>query len=473
MYQKIRKHPTTRSLYARRLVAEGVLGDDDDKRIMDDYRAALERGDQVALHIVANPNKALHVDWTPYLGHTWSEYADTTVDAHRLRELANKMCEAHDGIVMQRQVQKIYEDRRLMAAAATPVNWGFAETLAYATLLDADHPVRITGQDVGRGTFSHRHVVLHSQKDGETWIPLQHLRENQPDFWIYDSLLSEMAVLGFEYGYATTTPNALIIWEAQFGDFANNAQVVIDQFITSGEHKWQRLCGLTLLLPHGYEGQGPEHSSARLERFLQLSAEHNIQVCVPTTPAQIFHLLRRQVIRPLRKPLVVISPKSLLRHKEAVSEFDELAHGTFQNVIPETDEQNLKKVTRLVLCSGKVYYELRQRRRELELDHVAIVRIEQLYPFPEQDLERALKPYKNLLEVVWCQEEPQNQGAWYSSQHHMRRIIARHKRDLYLEYAGREAAASPAAGYTALHLTQQEQLIQDALGTQDPRWPNN
>ena len=358
-----------------------------------------------------------------------------------------------------------------MAAADTPVNWGFAECLAYATLLHEGHPVRITGQDVGRGTFSHRHAVLHNQKDGETHIPLQHLADEQPEFWIYDSLLSELAVLGFEYGYSTTTPNALIVWEAQFGDFANGAQIVIDQFITSGEHKWQRLCGLTLLLPHGYEGQGPEHSSARVERFLQSCAEHNIQVCIPTTPAQIFHLLRRQVIRPLRKPLVVISPKSLLRHKEAVSDFDELASGGFQNVIPETDDLDPKKVTRLVMCSGKVYYELREMRRELGLTHVAIIRLEQLYPFPEQDMGKTLAPYENLLEALWCQEEPRNQGAWYSSQHRMRRVIGRHNPELYLEYAGREASAAPAAGYSSLHVAQQEKLVRDALGAQEPRWP--
>ena len=471
MYQKIRKHPTTRTLYAQRLISEGLITAEDDKRIMDECRNALEEGVPAAGNLVAQPNKDLYVDWTDYLGHTWSEYADTTVDLHRLKELANAMCETHEGFVLQRQVQKIYEDRRLMAVGGMSVNWGFAECLAYASLLDAGHPVRLTGQDVGRGTFSHRHAVVHNQKDGEAWVPLQHLKDGQPDFWIYDSLLSEMAVLGFEYGFATTTPNAFIIWEAQFGDFANSAQMVIDQFITSGETKWQRLCGLTLLLPHGYEGQGPEHSSARIERFLQMCAEHNIQVCIPTTPAQIFHLLRRQVIRPLRKPLVVISPKSLLRHKEAVSEIDELANGTFQNVIPETDSIDPSKAVRLVLCSGKVYYELRDKRRELGYDHVAILRIEQLYPFPEQDLKKILAPYDKLLEIVWCQEEPQNQSAWYASQHHMRRVIFLHNRELYLEYAGREGAASPAAGYTSLHLRQQEGLVLAALGTLEPRSP--
>src|SRR5690606_4368063 len=322
---------------------------------------------------------------------------------------------------------------------------------------------RLTGQDVGRGTFSHRHAVVHNQKDGSRYIPLTKLSPEQPSFEIYDSLLSEEAVLAFEYGYSTTTPNALVIWEAQFGDFANGAQVVIDQFISSGEHKWGRLCGLTLLLPHGYEGQGPEHSSARLERFLQLSAEHNIQVCVPTTPAQVFHMLRRQMIRPLRKPLVVMTPKSLLRHKEAVSTLDELAQGSFHTVLDDGDCTDPAKITRLVLCSGKVFYDLREVRRERAADSVAIVRLEQLYPFPEEDLDKLLAQYTGLTEVVWCQEEPMNQGAWYSSQHHMRRALNRHNNKLYLEYAGREASASPAAGYMALHIEQQEQFIKQAL----------
>ena len=325
--------------------------------------------------------------------------------------------------------------------------------------------MRLTGQDVGRGTFSHRHAVLHNQRTGESLIPLQHVAAEQADFVIFDSLLSEEAVLAFEYGYATTAPRGLVIWEAQFGDFANGAQVVIDQFITSGEHKWSRLCGLTMLLPHGYEGQGPEHSSARLERFLQLCAEHNVQVCVPTTPSQVFHMLRRQAIRPLRKPLIVMSPKSLLRHKEAVSTLEEMASGRFHNVLDETDDIPGDKVERVVLCSGKVYYDLRAARRERGIDHIAILRLEQLYPFPEAELLQVLSAYGNLKDVVWCQEEPMNQGAWYSSQHHMRRVIAAHSPSIYLSFAGREASAAPAAGYMALHLAQQEALINQALDT--------
>ena len=472
MYQKIRSHPTTRALYAERLLREGVITPAEDKAEVDGFRKALESGQQVARNVVAQPNTSLYVDWRPYIGHSSTLQADTRLPLARLKEIGAAMRRVPDGFPLQRQVQKIYEDRRLMATAATPVNWGFAELLAYASLLEEGYPVRLTGQDVGRGTFSHRHAVLHSQKDGGTWVPLQNLRDGQPRFHIYDSLLSELAVLGFEYGYATTKPNALIIWEAQFGDFANGAQIVIDQFLTSGEIKWARLCGLTLLLPHGYEGQGPEHSSARLERFLQLCAEHNIQVCVPTTPAQIYHLLRRQMVRPLRKPLIAFTPKSLLRHKDAVSSLEELANGGFRNVIGEVDPQDADRVTRVVICSGKVYYELRDMRNERGLDHVAILRLEQVYPFPQQELQDMIAPYRNLLEVTWCQEEPQNQGVWFSSQHRMRQVVRNHNRDLYLEYAGRESSAAPAAGYNALHLAQQEKLLRDGLGIGEPRWPN-
>ncbi len=463
MYDAIRRHPTTREIYARRLIEVGVITEEEDQKLVDGYRDSLDRDEPLVSSLVTQPNKSLFVDWTPYLGHEWTLHCDTSMDLHHLQTLAHDTNLAPENFPLQRQVTKILEDRRKMAAGAMPVNWGFAETLAYATLLEAGYPVRLTGQDVGRGTFSHRHAVLHSQREEESLIPLQHVSEDQAEFLIYDSLLSEEAVLAFEYGYATTSPTGLVIWEAQFGDFANGAQVVIDQFITSGEHKWSRLCGLTMLLPHGYEGQGPEHSSARLERFLQLSAEHNIQVCVPTTPAQVFHMLRRQAIRPLRKPLIVMSPKSLLRHKEAVSTVEELANGRFHNVLDETDDLDKSKVERVVLCSGKVYYDLRAARREREIDNVALIRLEQLYPFPEAELLQVLSGYDALKDAVWCQEEPMNQGAWYSSQHHMRRVIAAHKPDIYLSYAGRDASAAPAAGYMALHLEQQEAFINQAL----------
>ena len=463
MYQQIAKQRTTRELYAERLTQEKVVDAERVQAKIDEYRNALDNGLHVVKSLVKEPNKELFVDWRPYLGHAWTARHDTRFDLKTLQELSAKLLEIPEGFVVQRQVAKIYEDRQKMQAGGLPINWGYAETMAYATLQFEGHPIRMTGQDIGRGTFSHRHAVLHNQKDAGTYIPLKHLFEGQPRFDLYDSLLSEEAVLAFEYGYSTTTPNALVIWEAQFGDFANGAQVVIDQFITSGEHKWGRLCGLTMLLPHGYEGQGPEHSSARLERYLQLCAEHNIQVCVPTTPAQIYHLLRRQVIRPLRKPLIVLTPKSLLRHKLAVSTLEDLAEGSFQTVIPEIDAQDPAKVGRIVLCSGKVYYDLLEKRRAEGRDDIAIVRLEQLYPVPEDDLIEVLAPYKNLKHIVWCQEEPMNQGAWYCSQHHMRRIISGHNKSLVLEYAGRDASAAPACGYASMHAEQQAKLLQDAF----------
>ena len=463
MYQQISKQRTTRELYAEQLIQAGRIDAERAQAKIDEYRNALDNGLHVVKSLVKEPNRELFVDWRPYLGHAWTARHDTRFDLKTLQDLSAKLLELPEGFVVQRQVSKIYEDRQKMQAGGLPINWGYAETMAYATLQFEGHPIRMTGQDIGRGTFSHRHAVLHNQKDASTYIPLQNLFPGQPRFDLYDSFLSEEAVLAFEYGYSTTMPNALVIWEAQFGDFANGAQVVIDQFITSGEHKWGRLCGLTMLLPHGYEGQGPEHSSARLERYLQLCAEHNIQVCVPTTPAQIYHLLRRQVIRPLRKPLVVLTPKSLLRHKLAISTLEDLAEGSFQTVIPEIDAIDPAKVERLVLCSGKVYYDLLEKRRAEGREDIAILRIEQLYPFPEDDLVEILAPYTNLKHAVWCQEEPMNQGAWYSSQHHMRRILGRHNKALVLEYAGRDASAAPACGYASKHVEQQEKLLQDAF----------
>ncbi len=463
MYQIISKQRTTRELYADSLVQNGIQSVEQVQALTDEYRTALDNGLHVVKSLVKEPNKELFVDWRPYLGHKWTPHFDTRFDLKTLQNLAQKLQETPDGFVVQRQVAKILEDRQKMAAGGLPINWGFAENAAYASLLFEGYPIRITGQDVGRGTFSHRHAVLHNQKDGETYVGLQNLYKDQPRFDMFDSFLSEEAVLAFEYGYASTMPNALVIWEAQFGDFANGAQVVIDQFITSGETKWGRLCGLTMLLPHGYEGQGPEHSSARLERYLQLCAEHNVQVCVPTTPAQVYHMLRRQAIRPLRKPLVALTPKSLLRHKLAISSLEDLAEGTFQNVIGEIDTLDADKVDRVIMCSGKVYYDLLEKRRNEGLDTTAIVRIEQLYPFPEDDLAAELTQYKNLKNLVWCQEEPMNQGAWYCSQHHMRRVAQASKAGLDLQYAGRIASASPACGYASMHAEQQEQLLQEAF----------
>ncbi len=463
MYDAIKRHKSTRVLYAEKLAAEAVISMDESEAINTSYRSALDVGEHVVKSLVKEPSVELFVDWSPYLGHAWVPFFNTSMAKNMLQAIGKKLVEVPKKFTLQRQVKKIFDDRLSMAAGEIPVDWGFAETLAYASILASGNKVRITGQDVGRGTFSHRHAVVHDQVTGEAFIPLQKLYADKARFTIYDSLLSEAAVLAFEYGYATTTPNALIVWEAQFGDFANSAQVVIDQFITSGENKWQRLCGLTLLLPHGYEGQGPEHSSARLERFLQLCAEHNIQVCLPTTSAQVFHMLRKQVLCPVRKPLIVMSPKSLLRHKESTSTLDELADGSFQVIIDETDGFKPEAIRKLILCSGKVYYELRQARRARGITDIAIVRLEQLYPFPHDEFERCVLQYSNLQSLVWCQEEPMNQGAWYSSQHHFRRVLNKHFPNILLEYVGREASAAAAAGYAALHEQQQQKFINEAL----------
>lgn len=462
MYQVIKKHKTTRTLYAEQLVAEGALTQDEADTMAKNYRAALDRGDHVADGLVSEPDQSLFVDWTPYLGHDWVDPGDTSYDLKKLQNIAHKMCEIPDGIQVQRQVQKIYEDRNKMASGSLPINWGMAETLAYATLIEQGSGIRLTGQDVGRGTFSHRHVVIHSQKDGSRYVPLSNLFEGQRNFHIHDSLLSEEAVLAFEYGYATTKPDTLVIWEAQFGDFANGAQVVIDQFITSGEHKWGRLCGLTMLLPHGYEGQGPEHSSARLERYMQLCAEHNIQVCIPTTPAQVFHMLRRQVVRPMRRPLVVMSPKWILRHKLATSSLEDLAEGKFHNVLTD-DLVKPKNVKKIVLCSGKVYYHLLEERMESGQDDVALIRIEQLYPFPKAELMEVLAPFTKAKEVVWCQEEPRNQGAWFQIRHRLEDVLHECYPKVKLDYVGRISSAAPACGYMSVHLEEQKQFVAEAL----------
>ena len=463
MYQRIKKIPTTLELYAEKLVADSVVSEQQVQMMADVYRDALDDGGHVFFRWQHEPDFSMFVDWSPYVNKKWRSSYDTRVDIGRLKALGRSINTVPEGFSLQRQVNKIYTDRMQMIEGEVPVDWGCAEALAYASLINSGYSVRLTGQDVGRGTFSHRHASLYSQTDGERYIPLQHIHEDQPDFELFDSLLSEMAVLGFEYGYSSTNPKAMVIWEAQFGDFANNAQVVIDQFIASGEHKWNRLSGLTLLLPHGYEGQGPEHSSARLERFMQLCAEHNMQVCIPTTPSQVFHMLRRQMIRPLRKPLIVMTAKSLLRHKHVTSPIEELAEGTFKPVLNEVDELNIHKVRRVIICSGKIYYDLLNARREQEREDLAIIRLEQLYPFPEKELFEVLSEYTQLSELTWVQEEPLNQGAWYSSQHHMRRTISRHKNYITLSQVAREASASPAAGHMDLHQQQQAKVVDEAI----------
>lgn len=465
MYKKIRNHPTTREIYADRLVTAGVISEDQPQKMVDLYRQELEGGHIVSRPIIDGLTNQYAVNWQRYFKNRWDMPYDSRLPIGKLKKLQLSLLSFPDDLQLHPRVERIMDSRRKMGNGELPVDWGCAENLAYASLLDAGFSVRLSGQDCARGTFFHRHAVIHNQADdmNSNWVPLQHIGEHsgrkQGQFIVIDSLLSEEAVLGFEYGYAATEPQSLTIWEAQFGDFANGAQVVIDQFISAAQVKWNLLCGLVLLLPHGYEGQGPEHSSARLERYLHLCAEHNMQVCMPTTPAQIYHLLRRQMLRDYRKPIIVMTPKSLLRHKNAVSTLEDLSTGKFQNVIDD-DVDHVDKVTRLVLCSGKVYYDLMDLRKEDNTGHVAVVRLEQLYPFPHADFIRVFGRYKSVTEVIWCQEEPQNQGAWYQVQHRFRKYLRDNQQ---LHYVGREASASPAVGYYSLHVEQQYAVVRQAL----------
>jgi 2-oxoglutarate dehydrogenase E1 component len=465
MYKKIAQHQGTRRLYAEKLVAQGVLGADEPDEMIKQFRAALDTGQHTSNPVISNFKSKFAVDWAPYTNTKWTDAADTHVPLSELQRLAERVTSVPEGFSLHPSVARVIEARRQMAEGKLPVDWGMGETLAYATLLSNGYEVRLSGQDAGRGTFAHRHAVLHDQQrerwDQGAYTPLQNIAPDQGAFVVIDSVLSEEAVLGFEYGFSTAEPTALVIWEAQFGDFANGAQVVIDQFISSGEAKWGRVSGLVMLLPHGYEGQGPEHSSARLERYLQLCAEHNMQVCVPTNASQIFHLLRRQMLRPFRKPLIVMTPKSLLRRKEAAVSIKALADGSFEPVIGEVDGLEPKAVRRLVVCCGKVYYDLLAARREQRHDDVAIIRVEQLYPFPHKQFAAVIKHYPNASEVVWCQEEPQNQGAWYQSGHYLEANMRPQQK---LFYAGRPASASPATGYLAKHNEEQKALVEQAFG---------
>jgi 2-oxoglutarate dehydrogenase E1 component len=457
MYQVIRQHPTVRQIYAGQLINAGVLTAGEAEQMVAQYRAALDAGHlarHAALGLIGNKYT---IDWSRYALVDWSEAVVSGVEPARLASLAARLSTLPPELSLHPRVAALMATRARMFAGEAPLDWGAAETLAYATLLDQGIPVRISGQDSGRGTFFHRHAVLHDANSDRQYLPLQHLKDGQPHFTVIDSVLSEEAVLGFEYGYSTTSPDCLVIWEAQFGDFVNGAQVVIDQFISSGEAKWGRLCGLTLFLPHGYEGQGPEHSSARLERFLQLCAENNMQVCVPSTPAQMFHLLRRQMLLGFRKPLVVMTPKSLLRHEQAVSSLADLSHGAFAPIIDEVDDIPPAQVQRVIFCSGKVYYDLLKARRAQGDRAVALVRVEQLYPFPVDEYQAVLARYANAADLVWCQEEPQNQGAWYQIRHR----LEDHGRPVY--YAGRAAAAAPATGLAKLHDAEQRRLVDTAL----------
>jgi 2-oxoglutarate dehydrogenase E1 component len=463
MYRRIQAHPSTRTLYAQRLVDEGVLTQAEADDMVDVCRERLEHGETLSPPASSDFKQTFGTHWGRFKGHSAGEVA-TAVPAARLDFLGGRITTLEHEIELHSRVQKVLEDRRRMRAGELPVDWGYAEHLAYASLLDEGHNVRVSGQDSARGTFFHRHAVWHDQKrerrQSGVYVPLEHIHDRQGDFTVIDSLLSEEAVLAFEYGYATADPDTLVVWEAQFGDFANGAQVVIDQFITSGEAKWGRLCGLTLLLPHGLEGQGPEHSSARLERYLQLCAQDNIQVCVPTLPAQIFHLLRRQIVRPLRKPLVILSPKGLLRQPASTSPLADLAGGAFRPVID--DPRAPRNAKRVVACSGRVWFDLETERAARGLEDVALVRVEQLYPFPEETFRAVLHAYPQAGSFMWAQEEPMNQGAWYQTLHHLNHCAPAGHR---FHYAGRPAAAAPASGYASRHKAELDALMTAALET--------
>ena len=460
MYGRIKGHKTTRELYASRLEAAGVIDATTAAGLQEDYRDRLDRGEPVPKSSLGLIGNEYTVDWSPYTHTEWDEPADTTISPATVARLGAAITHVPTDVRPHGRVQRIMNDRVKMVSGEMEMDWGFAETMAYASLLNEGHTVRLVGQDSGRGTFFHRHAVLHNQVNTREYIPLEHIVERTNAFRVIDSFLSEEAVLGFEYGYASTAPDTLVIWEGQFGDFVNGAQVVIDQFISSGEAKWGRLCGLTLFLPHGYEGQGPEHSSARLERFLQLCAENNMQVCIPSTPAQMFHMLRRQHVRKFRKPLIVLTPKSLLRHKMSVSALTELSSGRFEPIIPEIEAIDVNKTRRLVFCSGKVYFDLLEAREVNGIDDIAIIRIEQLYPFPISEYAEITAQYSHAEEIVWCQEEPLNQGAWYQIKHRLQEPLG-DKQQLY--YAGRPGAAAPASGIFKVHLQQQHALVEAAL----------
>jgi 2-oxoglutarate dehydrogenase E1 component len=466
MYKVIAKHPGTRKLYGDKLIAQGVLDEDGPAAMVKGFRAALDEGRHTVDPVLTNYKSKYAVDWAPFLGRKWTDACDTALPLAEIKRLAERVTTVPDNFKVHPLVEKVLADRAAMGRGEINVDWGMGETLAYASLVASGYAVRLSGEDCGRGTFTHRHAVLHDQNreryDTGTYVPLENVAEGQAKFRVIDSLLSEEAVLAFEYGYASAEPNTLVIWEAQFGDFVNGAQVVIDQFIASGEVKWGRVNGLTLLLPHGYEGQGPEHSSARIERFMQLAADNNMQVCQPSTAGQMFHLLRRQMVRQFRKPLIIFTPKSLLRAKDATSPLSEFTHGEFRTVNPEVDESIVpSKVKRVIACSGKVYFDLARKRAEKGADDVAILRVAQLYPFPHKAFATEMKRYPKATDVVWCQDEPQNQGAWFFIQHQIHENMLEGQR---LGYAGRAASASPAVGYAHLHQEQQKALIDQAFG---------
>ncbi|WP_269532426.1 2-oxoglutarate dehydrogenase E1 component [Chitinimonas sp. BJYL2] len=466
MYKKIAKHPGVRKMYADRLVTEGLLSAEQADGLIKDYRAALDKGEHVEQTTLTDFKRSFAIDFGAYKGTHWAHPTDTTLSAAEIARLGEKVTKVPDNFKLHPTVEKVMAARRDMATGKQNIDWGMSEILAYGSLLEKGYGVRISGEDSGRGTFSHRHAVMHDQNrekwDAGAYVPLRNLSDSQGHFLVIDSILNEEAVLAFEYGYSSSAPDELVIWEAQFGDFANGAQVVIDQFITSGETKWGRFCGLTMVLPHGYDGQGPEHSSARLERYLQLCAEHNVQVVMPSEAAQMFHVLRRQQLRPYRKPLIILMSKRLLRFKDSMSPLEAYTQGGFRTVIGDPDQPDAKKVKRVVVCSGQVAYDLINARRERDAKDVAIVRLEQLYPFPTDDLRAELGKYTAAREIVWTQEEPKNQGAWYHIRHRLEGLLGPKQT---LAFSGRPSSASPAVGYMSKHVAQLKALVDEAINT--------
>jgi 2-oxoglutarate dehydrogenase E1 component len=459
LYKAIEKRKSVREGYLEHLLKLGGVNEKDAKRILTSRGEHFEKefAESKAADYVP-PTPIPRSTWKGYFGGPESQAKDipTGYPKDRLIQILRTQTELPADFHPHPKIEKLLEHRRKMAAGELPLDWSAAESLAFGSLSVEGNRIRLSGQDVGRGTFSHRHSVLHDYQEGHTYVPLQHLSPDQAPVEIFNSPLSEVGVLGFEYGYSLDRPRALVLWEAQFGDFANVAQVIIDQFLASSEDKWGRLSHLVLLLPHGYEGQGPEHSSARVERFLAMAAEDNIQVVYPSTPAQYYHLLRRQQLRNWRKPLVVMTPKSLLRHPDVTSTLDECAKGMFQRVLPDELKRPPQDVSRVLLCSGKIYYELRNRRIDLKRDDVAIVRIEQLYPLRKEVLEKALEGIKPGTPAFWVQEEPENMGPW----RYMRVNLGENLFQKF-PFSGiyRDASASPATGSTILHKKEQEQIL--------------
>lgn len=460
MYGRIKTHPGVTTLYANSLVADKCITEDFLVSERNKVQNLLKKGGQL-IDVKFNVRSDRKVDWHHNANDNWRMDVPTAISSAELQHCARGLMFLPKTFNLQKQVALMYKARKEMFAGKIPLNWGCAELLAYASLLREGYDIRLVGQDVCRGTFSHRHAMYVDQLTGERLVPLSKCTLQGSRFFLYNSVLSEYAELAFEYGYAESSPKSLVIWEAQFGDFANNAQVVIDQFLASAWQKWKRMCGLVLLLPHGYEGQGPEHSSARLERFLQLCAQENMQVCIPSMPEQFFHLMRRQILRPYRRPLVIMTPKSLLRHPEAVSELSAFEGGKFEVILPDAQGASPASCTRLLICSGKVYFGLCDYRKQHNLSHIHIIRLEQLYPFPYQELTGILVQYSHLDSVFWCQEEPQNQGAWYSLFHRLGSCLAA---DQGLLYVGRPKMAAPAAGYLSQFKMAQEKLLLQAMG---------